>query len=105
MLQEEVENAHLQAELKLATMRNEASQEIAGTAFEFERVKASLELVLTHNDHLKLELTRRESAHAEAFTAFKAANAGLAARVDDLENRLESINVGFATKPSANQVK
>ena len=43
--------------------------------------------------------------HAEAIAAFKAANAGLAARVADLENRLEAINVRLATKPTANQVK
>jgi hypothetical protein len=105
MLKKEVENVHLLAELQLANVRNEASQEIAGTAFEFERVKGSLELVRKHNDHLKLELAQRNSAHAEALAAFKAANAGLAARVADLENRLESINVRLATKPAGNQVK
>ena len=105
MLKKEVENVHLHAELELTKLRNEASQEIAGTAFEFERVKGSLELARKHNDHLKLELAQRDSAHTEAVTAFKAANVGLAARVADLENRLESINVRLATKPTANQVK
>ncbi|MGI9473377.1 MAG: hypothetical protein ACR2NZ_17675 [Rubripirellula sp.] len=105
MLKKEVENVHLQTELKLTNMRNEASQEIAGTAFEFERAKSSLELVRKHNDQLKLALAQRDSAHAEALAASKAANAGLSARVADLENRLESINVRLATKPSANQVK
>jgi hypothetical protein len=105
MLKKEVENVHLHTELKLTNVRNEASQEIAGTAFEFERVKGSLELVRKHNDHLKLELAQRDSAHAEALAAFTSANTGLAARVADLENRLESINVRLATKPTANQVK
>ena len=73
--------------------------------FELERVKGSLELIRKHNDHLKLEHAQRDSVHAEALAAFKAANAGLAARVADLENRLESMNVRFATKPTANQVK
>lgn len=105
MLKKEVENAHLHTELKLANVRNQASQEIAETAFEFERVKASLEVVSKQNDHLKIELAQRDSAHAEAFATFKAANARLAARVADLENRLESINVRLATKPTADQVK
>ena len=105
MLKKELENVHLQTELELAHVRNETSQEIAGTAFEFDRVKESLELVRKHNDHLKIELAQRDSAHTEALASFKAANADLAARVADLENRLESINVRLATKPTSNQVK
>lgn len=105
MLAKEVENAHLHAELEVTNVRSEASQEIAGTTFELERVKGSLELVRKHNDRLQLELAQRESVHAEAVAAFKAANAGLTTRVADLEKRLEAINVRLATRPTASQVK
>ena len=81
MLKKDVENVHLHTELKLANLRNEASQEIAGVTFEFERVEASLERVREQNECLKQELAKRDSVHAEAVAVFKAANAGLAARI------------------------